>query len=200
MEKKPKSVTAYINRGYIYNQDPYKQYDKAIKDCNDGLKVDSNNFKLYINRGTSYRKLEMYDLALADFSKAIKKNPKSWDTYLDRGILYTDRFAKYDLGIADFRQYLKISPDNKDGNYNMGVAFYKKGVYDSAMVYTQKAIALSHDYSVAHMCALLYALKNDYTNAYYHAAQAQQLGFSVEPEMLRQWRIKANIPAAPDVR
>ena len=201
MEKNPKSVTAYINRGYIYNQDPYKQYDKAIKDCNDGLKVDSNSFKLYINRGTSFRKLAMYDLALADFSKAIQKNPKSYDTYLDRGILYTDQFAKYDLGIADFREFLKYSPNNKDGNYNMGVAFYKKSVYDSSMVYTQKAIAISKDYAAAHfLCALLYAMKNDYSNAYYHGSQAQILGFSMDQDLLKNWRVKANIPAAPTIK
>lgn len=201
MEKNPKSVTAYINRGYIYNQDPYKQYDKAIKDCNDGLKVDSNSFKLYINRGTSFRKLAMYDLALADFSKALQKNPKSYDTYLDRGILYTDQFAKYDLGIADFREFLKFSPNNKDGNYNLGVAFYKKGVYDSSMVYTQKAIALSKDYALAHyLCALLYGLKNDFSNAYYQGSQAQMLGCSVDQNLLKEWRVNAKIPATPDIK
>lgn len=201
MEKNPKSVTAYINRGYIYNQDPYKQYDKAIKDCNDGLKVDSNSFKLYINRGTSFRKLAMYDLALADFSKALKKNPKSYDTYLDRGILYTDQFAKYDLGIADFREFLKFSPNNKDGNYNMGVAFYKKGDYDSSMVYTLKAIAISKDYAGAHyLCSLLYAMKNDYSNAYYHGSQAEMLGFSMDQDLMKNWRVKANIPATPTVK
>ncbi len=201
MAKNPKSVTAYINRGYIYNQDPYKQYDKAIKDCNDGLKVDSNSFKLYINRATSFRKLAMYDLALADFSKAIQKNPKSYDTYLDRGILYTDRFAKYDLGIADFREFLKYSPNNKDGNYNMGVAFYKKGVYDSSMVYTQKAIAIDKDYGLAHyLCAILYSMKNDWVNAYYQGSQAQMLGVSMDQGLLKDWRVKANIPASPAIK
>jgi protein O-mannosyl-transferase len=201
MEKNPRSVTAYVNRGYIYNQDPYKQYDKAIKDCNDGLKVDSNNFKLYINRGTSFRKLEMYDLAINDFSKALQKNPKSNDTYLDRGILYTDRFAKYDLGIADFREFLKHAPNNKDGYYNMGVAFYKKGVYDSSMVYTLKAIALSREYALAHfLCAILYSLKNDYKDAYYHGSQAEMLGYSIDQELLKSWRIKAEIPATPSMK
>jgi len=201
MEKNPKSVTSYINRGYIYNQDQYKQYDKAIKDCNDGLKVDSNNFKLYINRGTSFRKLQMWDLALADFSKAIEKNPKSYDTYLDRGILYTDMFAKYDLGIADFREYLTFRRNNKDGDYNMGVAFYKKGVYDSSMVYTLKAIAEYKDYSAAHyLCSLLYSMKGDYTNAYYHGSQAQMLGFSIDQELLKDWRVKAHIPATPAMK
>jgi tetratricopeptide (TPR) repeat protein len=201
MEKNPKSITAYINRGYIYNQDPYKLYDKAIKDCNDGLKIDSNAFKLYINRGTSFRKLAMYDLALADFSKAIQKNPKSYDTYLDRGILYTDQFSKYDLGIKDFREFLKYSPNNKDANYNMGVAFYKKGVYDSSLVYTLKAIAIYKEYSLAHyLSALLYSMKNDYVNAYFHGSQAQQLGFAIDTELLNGWRVKANIPSTPTMK
>jgi len=143
----------------------------------------------------------MYELALDDFSHALKKNPKSYDTYLDRGILYTDQFAKYDLGIADFREFLKYSPGNKDGNYNMGVAFYKKGVYDSSMVYTQRAIALSKDYALAHfLCALLYSMKNDFNNAYYHGSQAEMQGYSMDQELLKSWRVKANIPATPSIK
>jgi hypothetical protein len=82
----------------------------------------------------------------------------------------------------------------------MGVAFYKKGMIDSSMVYTKKAVAISKEYASAHyLLGILYAMKSDYANAYFHASQAQSLGFSVEQDLLNDWRKKANIPATPTV-
>ena len=194
MEKDPKSVTAYINRGFIYNQDDYKLYDKAMKDCNDGMKIDSNNHKLYINRATSYRKLGMFDQAVADFTTSLKKDSNDYQPYLDRGVLFTDNLGKFDLGIEDFKSYLKHRNDNKDVLYNLGVAYYKKGTYDSSMVYLKKALKIDSNYAGVHyLCSLVYALKNNYKAAYDHGAQAQSLGFSIDPALLKDWQQRANI-------
>ena len=195
IEKKPKSITAYVNRGFIYNQNEYKDYEKAIQDCNAGLKLDSNYFKFYINRAVSYRNTGRYDNALADFSKAILKNPKSYDTYLDRGILYTDKFMKYDLGIADFKVYLNFRPNDVNGNYNMAVAFYKNLNFDSAIVYCNKAIQLSPQESGPHyIIALISDYRGDFTNAYLFGSKAKQYGYEVEESQLLNWQKKAGIP------
>lgn len=194
MEKDPGSVTAYINRGFIYNQDDYKLYDKAIKDCNDGMKIDSNNHKLYINRATSYRHLGMIDLAVADFTTALIKDTNDYQPYLDRGVLYTDHLGKYDMGIADFKSYLKRRSDNKNVVYNLGVAFYKKASYDSSMVYISRTLKIDPDYAEAHyLCSLLYALNNDFKSAYDHGARAQALGFAMDPALMKDWQQRANI-------
>jgi Tfp pilus assembly protein PilF len=192
MKKSPSCMSAYINRSYMYLQ--YKQYDKAIKDCNDGLKIDSTQFKLYINRGTAYRHLAMYDLALKEFSHAIKQNPESYDTYLDRGIMYTDQFNKYDSGIADFRHFLKFRPDNPNGNLNLGVAYYKNKNYDSSLNYLAKSAALSPDSpNPYYIFALVYAAKLDFAKAYEYGSRAQSLGMTMDNTLLESWRKNANI-------
>ena len=194
MEKDPKSVTAYINRGFIYNQDDFKLYNKAIQDCNDGMKIDSNNHKLYINRATSYRHLGLNDLAVADFTTALKKDSTDYQPYIDRGVIYTDLLNKFDLGIADFKSYLRHRSDNKTVLYNLGVAYYKKANYDSSMAYINKALQIAPDYAEAYyLCALLYALKNDFKNAYAYGSQAQSHGFATDPELLKGWQQRANI-------
>jgi len=198
MKKNPKSIDAYINRGYIYNQ--YDQYESGIKDCNDGIALDSNNYKLYINRAISYKMLGKYDLAVADFTKALEKNPQSYGTYLDRGIIYTDDLRQYNRGIADMKKFLKHSPEHVDGNYNLGVSYYKRGTYDSAMIFCQKALELSPKSGCSHyLCALLFGLKNDYLNAYTHAMEAKALGTSVDDALLKEWQQKSNlfIPPVP---
>jgi tetratricopeptide (TPR) repeat protein len=198
MEKNPKCLSAYVNRSYMYIQ--YKQYDKAIKDCDEGLKIDSNHYKLYINRGTAYRDMAVYDLALENFSAAIRKNPKSYDTYLDRGILYTDHFNKLDSGVSDFRYYQLFRPDEKNGNYNLGVAYYKKQNYDSALYFCKRTLEIAPDYAGAYfVSALVYAVKQDFVKAYEHGSRAQALGFGIDQAMLDGWRKNANI-VMPDLR
>ena len=192
MKKNPSCISAYVNRSYIYIQ--YKQFDKTIQDCNEGLKIDSNHFKLYINRGTAYRDMGIYDLALKDFTKAIEKNPRSYDTYLDRGILYTDQFNVLDKGVSDFRYYLKFRPEDKNGNYNLAVAYFKKQNFDSSLFFCNKTLQLSPDYPGAHyISALIFAVKQDYAKAYEQGSMALSLGFGVDQSLLESWHNKANI-------
>jgi Tfp pilus assembly protein PilF len=192
MEKNPACTDAYVNRSYMYIQ--YKQYDKAIQDCNDGLKLDSNYFKFYLNRGTAYRDLGDFGPALKDFNRAIQKNPKSFDTYLDRGILYTDRFNQYDNGISDFKYFLKFRPSDKNGYYNLAVAYYKKQRLDSALFYCQKTMELDPGFGSAYyICGLVYAVQKDFMKAYECGLKAQSLGFSLDAAMLEDWRQKANL-------
>ncbi|MCX6304735.1 MAG: tetratricopeptide repeat protein [Bacteroidetes bacterium] len=141
MEKNPRCVSAYINRAFIFNEN--KRYDDALKDCSDGLKIDSTNFTLYKNRGIAYGIIGKFDLALADYSSAIKNNPADFDSYLYRGILYTDKFARHDSAIADFKKYLSHSPGNLNATFNLIVANYNKGSYDSARVYCLKVLRLN---------------------------------------------------------
>jgi protein O-mannosyl-transferase len=140
MKKNPGCVQAYINRAFIYNEN--KQYDDALADLTDGLKIDSKNYTLYKNRGIIYDHLEKDDLALADYSMAIRNNPEEYKCYLLRGILFTDKFAKHDSAIADFKKYLTHSPDNLDATFNLIIANYKKGSYDSARVYCLKVLRM----------------------------------------------------------
>jgi lipoprotein NlpI len=194
MEKNPRSLTAYVNRGYMYNQ--YKEYDKAIRDCNDGINLDSNYFKFYINRGVSYRNTGRYELAFADFSKAIEKNPKSYETYLDRGILYTDQFMNYDAGIADFRIYMNFRPTDANVYYNMSVAFYKKQLYDSAIVYCKKAIQVSPQLSGPYyVMAIISDARGDYNSASEYGSKARELGYTVDEAQLQNWQNKAGMVA-----
>jgi protein O-mannosyl-transferase len=189
IEKNPSSVTAYINRGFIYNQDDFKDYNKALEDCNTGMKYDSNNHKLYINRATAYRHLQMYDQAIADYTRSLQKDSTDYQPYLDRGVILTDNLGRFDEGIADFKNYIQRNPDNKNVWYNLGVAYYKKGIADSSIRYIVKTIDLAPDYSQAYYVgALAYALKGDFKNALDMSGKARSMGVSIDEATLSQWQ------------
>jgi len=141
MEKNPGCISAYINRAFIFNEN--RQYEEALKDCTDGLKIDPTNFTLFKNRGIAYGITGKYELALADYSSAIRCNPDDYDSYLYRGILYTDKLAKHDSAIADFKKYLAHFPDNLNATFNLIIANYNKGSFDSARVYCKKVLRLN---------------------------------------------------------
>jgi tetratricopeptide (TPR) repeat protein len=154
--------------------------------------VDSNDHKLYINRAVSYKKMGQFDLSLADLNKAIEKSSEDKDPFLERGIMYTDHFNKYDLGIADFKVFLKEHPNHRDATYNLGVAYYKKQSYDTALIFLNKAISLDSGYASAHyVAALSYAEIHDFRQAYNHGMQATSLGYDVSPGLLEYWKTNA---------
>ncbi len=143
IEKSPRCIPARINRAFIYNEN--KQYEEALGDLTEGARLDSTDFTFYKNKGIIYDHIGKYDLALANYSKALKYNNEEYKCHLLRGILYTDKFARYDSGIADFKKYLTHSPNDPDANFNLGVANYKKGNYDSARACCLKVLTLDHD-------------------------------------------------------
>ncbi|NQV01841.1 MAG: tetratricopeptide repeat protein, partial [Bacteroidia bacterium] len=197
MVKYPESISAYVNRGYIYNQ--YDRYEEAIRDCNAGMKLDSNNYKLYINRAISYRKMKKYDLAVADLGRAIVKQPNHYDSYLERGIIYTDLMAKYDSGIHDFKKFLLHKPRHPKGTFNLAVAYFKKGEYDSAMVYCRKSIKLSPRMATPYyVIAVISADQQNFKQAYEAGMKARSLGFSVKEEELTTWKNRAAMQQASE--
>jgi tetratricopeptide (TPR) repeat protein len=64
---------AYANRAIAYNN--LKQYDKAIPDCTEAIRLKPNLALPYVNRGVAYNNLKQYDKAIADLTEAIRLQP-----------------------------------------------------------------------------------------------------------------------------
>lgn len=78
-------------------------FDQAMKEFNDGLKLKPNDPALLSYRGTVYRCKGQNDKAIQDFNKAIEVDPKFAKAYRDRGMVYFDLgdFAK---SLEDFKK------------------------------------------------------------------------------------------------
>lgn len=186
IEKNPACLQAYSNRASFHNE--MKDFDKAISDLNEAIKLDVNDSKklnLYFSRAMMYKKTGKFDSAIIDYSKNIEIYPASYKSYLDRGILYTDQFGKYTEGINDFKSYLKLQPNDLNATFNLGVAFYKNHDPDSARVYFVKVVNLDPANGKAYnlLMTICYQLK-DYTAAYKYATLAGQCGIKVDVAML----------------
>jgi len=147
LEKNPESVTAYMNRAFLYNME--KQYEKAIEECTTCLEYDSTNSLVYKNRAIANNNIGNYENALSDYNRAILFDPNDNDLYLYRGIIYTDKLKQFDSGIVDFKKFLTHSPNNENVNFNLIVAYFNKQNYDSAKTYCLRVLKINPENSQA---------------------------------------------------
>lgn len=107
---------AYNNRGNR-NFDR-KEYDLALQDYNESLRLNPKNSKTYTNRGTYWEHIKDYDRAIADHTEAIRLDANNQDAWYNRGVAYRVK-GQRDLAIADFRQALKLNPRDDDAIKNL---------------------------------------------------------------------------------
>jgi tetratricopeptide (TPR) repeat protein len=63
-------------------------YDRAISDYTEAIRLKPNYAKAYYNRGNAYREKGDYDRAISDYNEAIRLNPKDANAYHSRGVAY----------------------------------------------------------------------------------------------------------------
>lgn len=98
-------ANAYSNRGLGYMKN--KDYDRAIKDFDESVRIDPKYPFAYDNRGDARRYKGQLDLAIADYNEAIRVDPTFGSAYLNRGITY-ERMGNQVSARADYRTALAL--------------------------------------------------------------------------------------------
>jgi tetratricopeptide (TPR) repeat protein len=65
-----------------------KEYDKAIADFNEAIRLDPKDALAYYNRGVVWGDKKEYDRAIADFNEAIRLDPKDALAYGSRAWIW----------------------------------------------------------------------------------------------------------------
>jgi Tfp pilus assembly protein PilF len=68
---------AHYNQGVAYYKD--KDYDRAIAEFTEAIRIDPNDAEAYFRRGAGYGSTGDYDQAVKDFTEAIMINPNDAD-------------------------------------------------------------------------------------------------------------------------
>ena len=88
-----KTPEAFNKRGIDHARSG--EYQQALKDFNQTIRLDSNNAKAYYNRGLVYAHLGKSQQALEDFNQTLRLDTNNAAAYFSRGHVY------YDLGKKD---------------------------------------------------------------------------------------------------
>jgi len=102
------------------------EYDLALQDYNEAIRLNPNSASQFNNRGVIYRIKGEYDQAIADYSKAISLRSDYPAAYYNRALAYTDKGA-FDDALADFNIVLRFDARNALALYARGLMFLKKG-------------------------------------------------------------------------
>lgn len=121
----------------------------------DTVKKDSGYWRGYYCMGEeSYNKGD-YAAAINYFTEAAQNDKYSPPTvYMWRGITYLDKMNNIDAAIADFKKVLdfgnKADPSQLDGRLDLGLAYYRKGMYNDALKEYNELIAMDPNYENAY--------------------------------------------------
>jgi tetratricopeptide (TPR) repeat protein len=163
----PTTPGKFLDRGILFAMKG--EYDKAIADFSEALKLDPNLNAAYQLRGralyasvsyvtdldenfsgvgslskggqVSLEEQRVYDQAIADYNQAISLNPKFAGAYTNRGNAYGIK-GEYDRAIADYTQAIALDPKSAYAYIVRGSAYYFKGQKNQAIQDLEKALSL----------------------------------------------------------
>src|SRR5690348_6558659 len=140
-------------------------YERAISDYNEAIRLNPKNAIAYNNRGVAQRIRNIYDPAIADLSQAIRLSPGNATSYKERGMAYRQK-NELDRAIADLNQSIRLNPTDAGAYTERGIAFSLKKDYDRAIGDYSEAIRLDPKSSVAYEGrGVAFRMKKDYVRA-----------------------------------
>ncbi len=98
---------AHNNRGNAYAGKG--EYDLAIQDYDESIKLNPNYAKPFNNRGVAYQKKGDYDQAIKDFDAAINIDQKYSDAFANRAGIYR-KMGDYSRALKDFDEAIRLQP------------------------------------------------------------------------------------------
>ena len=153
-----------------------KDYQGAIADYDQAIKLNPDNDEAYSNRGNSKYYLKDYQGAITDYDQAIKLNPNFYPyPYYLRGNS-KQNLGDYQGAIADYDQAIKLNFYFTDAYYSRGSSKDKLKDYQGAITDYSQAIQLKTDFADAYYGrGLSHKKSNDNQNAINNFRQAARL-------------------------
>lgn len=162
-----------LNRGYAFEETG--QYDHAIQDYDQVIRLKPNDAKALYNRGHAYYTQKLYDRAIQDFDQVIRLKPDDTFAFSARGAAYV-RKDMYARAIEDFDQAIRLAPNDANSYAMRGSAYGLKAQYELAIQDLNRAIDLNPNEALNFLSrGLIHKDKNKFDQAIQDFDQAIQL-------------------------
>jgi tetratricopeptide (TPR) repeat protein len=142
-----------INRnafnGYVMRADiainRAKDYESALSDMNEAIKLQPKYAGLYINRAFLRYNQDDYFGAMADYDYALQLEPYNQIALFNRGLMLTEVNAN-DRALDDFTKVLELDPDDYRSLYNRALLYRAKGNTKAALADINRVIEAFPDF------------------------------------------------------
>jgi tetratricopeptide (TPR) repeat protein len=183
------NVLAYTLRGVAWHA--RREYDNAIKDFSEAIKLEMGNSNFYTLRGTTYYMKHLYDAALADFNEAIRLDPTNLGAYNNRGCTFKE-LGEYHKAEQQFNEVLRAAPNNALAYANRGFNWFMQDELDKALADLNRSLQIDPRQSVAHANrGRVYMKRGDYPEAMADYDQA----IAIDPDEWNAYNGRARILA-----
>jgi tetratricopeptide (TPR) repeat protein len=168
------------------------EYDKAIADFTEAIRLDPKYALAYANRGAAYVNKGDSDKAIADCTEAIRLDPKYALAYANRGAAYGTK-GETDKAIVELTEAIRLDPKDAEVFNKRGVAHLIKGEHDKAIADYTEAIRLNpRDVGAYYSRGSAYCDKGDYDKAVTDFREAVHIA----PENVSLWPWRVLVPLA----
>jgi tetratricopeptide (TPR) repeat protein len=142
VQKDPKMVEAYVNRGYVLND--MQNAEQATQDFQSALKLQPNNGTAHLGLAFSNLQLRHGKLALDEVDIAEKILGESGPTHLARATAYRQQ-RLLEKAANEYRVALKYSPDDLKLHMALADTQYRMRRYADSIGTLNEALRLSPD-------------------------------------------------------
>jgi tetratricopeptide (TPR) repeat protein len=115
---------AYYHRGLACRE--LSDYQEAIFDFGQAIKLDSNDWPAYLERGRVYQKLGDYRQAIDNYNVLVKRNPKDAVAYCERSSAYIG-LEFFPLAILDCDRAIELDPKCARAYVDRGKSYQRLG-------------------------------------------------------------------------
>jgi len=161
-EKATEKEKLYINAEYAYIVE--RNSEKSIQIYKQLTEKYPKEKQAYFELGNYYQNRDMYPDAFKEYQKALKLDP-NW-AYLINALAYVfSDMEDYEKAIEYFQKYADLSPGDANPIDSMAEQYFRMGQLDTAIAKYRQALEVKPDFDAGLRIALVYAFKQDYTQA-----------------------------------
>jgi len=119
------------------------QYEQAISEYTEAIRVLPNEYILYHSRGICYLQINNDEAALQDFHHATEKKHDDIDAYIKITTIYANR-GMYDDALSSITTAISLKPDNAEAIYYRAKVYEKKGMNVEAVQDAKQACEMGY--------------------------------------------------------
>jgi tetratricopeptide (TPR) repeat protein len=133
-------AVAHTNRGAAFVA--LLDYDRALKDFEDAVRIDPTFARAFANRGAVHGAKQDFDSAIDDFTRVIALEPRSAHAFADRAGMHRLK-GEHDRAISDYTQAIEIDPAFAEAILNRGITLAGTARCSDAIADFTRVIELS---------------------------------------------------------